>query len=254
MRIIACINILIILGFISGCVTESATGRRDQGNDKEKVESQVSLGVGYMRNGNYDRARENFRAALEIDSRSARAHNYLGLLNQLEGDIETAEQHFEKALRYDRDYTAARNNYGAFLYAQDRYEDAIQELERAARDRTYRNRAQVYENLGVSYLKVDDQEAALDAFRQAIDLNPGQPRALLELASMEFEARNYKRARELYARFDDVSRQTARSLWLGIRLARIFGDEDQEASLSMALKNIFPASPQYEAYKRSVSE
>lgn len=254
MRIIYCINILIILGLIAGCVTESSSGRTDRANEEEKLESQTALGVGYMRNGNYDRARENFMAALDIDSRSPKAHNYLGLLNQLEGDPETAEDHFKKAIRYDPNYTAARNNYGAFLYAQDRYEDAVDQLKIAARDRTYRNHSQVYENLGITWLRLNEQEAAVEAFRKAIDLNRNQARALLELASIEFEARNYERARELYSRFDEISQQNARSLWLGIRLARKFGDEDEEASLAMALKNIYPSSPQFEAYKRSITK
>lgn len=242
-----------MVGLLAGCVTESNSRSGDR-NEKEMLQSQVSLGVGYMRNGSYDRARENLEAALEIDSRSPEAHNYLGLLNQLEGDLETAEDHFTKAISYDRNYAAARNNYGAFLYAQQRYEEAIDQLKLAARDRTYRNQSQVYENLGISYLKINDQQAAEEAFRHAIEINRGQPRALLELALMNYEDGNYEEARSLYLRFKEVSRQSARSLWLGIRLARIFDNADEEASLSMALRNIYPDSPQYEAYKRTSSE
>ncbi|MEX2489756.1 MAG: type IV pilus biogenesis/stability protein PilW [Pseudomonadales bacterium] len=253
MRLIACVNVLIMAGLLAGCVTETNSRSGDR-NEKEMLQSQVSLGVGYMRNGNYDRARENLEAALEIDSRSPEAHNYLGLLNQLEGDLETADDHFTKAIRYNRNYAAARNNYGAFLYAQKRYEEAIEQLEVAARDRTYRNQSQVYENLGISYLKLGDDRAAEEAFRQAIAITRAQPRALLELAVMEYEDGNYEQARSLYSQFKEVSRQSARSLWLGIRLARIFDNEDEEASLSMALKNIYPDSPQYKAYKRTTSE
>jgi len=254
MRLIVSVTVLVAVSLLLGCVTESTSRKRDRADDETLVESQISLGVGYMRNRNYDRARKNFQSALEIDSRSARAHNYLGLLSQLEGDIESARDHFEKAVRYNSDYTAARNNYGAFLYEIENYDKAIEQLQLAARDRTYPNRPQVYENLGIVYLTLNDQEKARQAFQTAVELNPEQPRALLELATMEFEARNYDRARKFYSSFKQVARQNARSLWLGIRLARVFNNEDEEASLSMALKNIYPDSPQYEAYRKSVFE
>ncbi len=254
MRVVAYVSLLILVGMTAGCVTETTRGPFQKAEPDEVAESQIQLGVGYIRNGNYQRAKESLQKALEIEPRSAVAHNYFGLLYQLELDAELAEEHYRKAVRYDPDLAAARNNYGAFLFEQGRYKEAVEQLQVAAEDRVYRYRPQVYENLGVGYLQLDDREAATQAFRKAIALNPGQSRALLELAQIRFEQQRYSASRELLSQHRKVSRQSPRSLWLGIRLARIFGDEDEEASLALALKNIFPGSPQYEAYKRSVSE
>ena len=45
--------------------------------------------------------------------------------------------------------------------------------------------------------------------------------------------------------------QDARGLWLGIRLERIYGDTDALASYELALKHLYPDSPEYKAYLQS---
>lgn len=253
MKVIKSLSILALVAVLGSCVTETTTGL-EKADSEKRLNSHIELGVGYLRNRNYQRAKESLQRALEIDSQSAKAHNYFGLLYQLELDPEMAEEHYKKAIRYDPSLASARNNYGAFLFEQGRYEEAIVQLKEAASDKLYRNRSHVYENLGISYLRLGQREEARKAFHKSIALNPNQSRALLELAQLYFEDRNYVDAKKLYNRHKKVSGPSAQSLWLGIRLARIFGNEDEEASLALALKNIFPASPQYQAYKRTTAE
>jgi len=246
--------VMALILITTGCVTETMDGPFRKADKQKILESQIRLGVGYLRNRNYQLAKENLQKALDVDPKSAEAHNYFGLLYQLELDPEMAEEHYKKAIHYDPDYAAARNNYGAFLFEQGRYKEAVDQLKHAVQDKLYRNRPQVYENLGIGYLKLNDPADAEDAFTKAVALNPNQARALLELAEMRFQERNYVKARGFYDRYKRVANQSARSLWLGIQLARIFGDKDEEASLALALKNIFPASPEYKAYKRSLQQ
>ena len=46
-----------------------------------------------------------------------------------------------------------------------------------------------------------------------------------------------------------MARPTSRSLWLGVRLSRVLGDQDQLSSYALALKNLFPESPEYRLYQ-----
>jgi type IV pilus assembly protein PilF len=71
---------------------------------------------------------------------------------------------------------------------------------------------------------------------------------LLELSQIKFDLRDYANASSYYKRFLEASSQNARSLWLGIRLARIYGRQDDEASYSLLLKNIYPASDEFKQY------
>ena len=116
------------------------------------------------------------------------------------------------------------------------------------------NRPQVFENLGVSFLRLGRADDAEQDFERAVALNPLQPRALIELADLRFSKQDYVNSQSLFTRYIQGFDQTAQSLWLEVRLARIFGAEDEEASYGFVLKNIFPASDQYTRYRESISE
>jgi len=45
--------------------------------------------------------------------------------------------------------------------------------------------------------------------------------------------------------------QSARGLWLGVRLARETGDRDAEGSYALALSNMYPDSAEFQAYQRT---
>jgi type IV pilus assembly protein PilF len=242
---------IMVMLLLTGCVTQVKQSGRHVGNDEEQVQALVELGVGYLRNQQYPRAKENLSKALKIDPNSPIIHNLFGLIFQLEGESDLADEFFRKSLKLDPQFSTARNNYGAFLYEQGRYTEAAQQLELCAQDRLYASRAQVFENLGVSYLKLDRVEDAGAALTRSLQLNPDQVRASLELADIRFIQRNYPESRQLLLRHGKVSQQSSRSLWLGIQLARIFTKSNDEASLALALKNIFPFSKEYQLYKDS---
>ena len=253
-RLLSALCLLLALG---GCASsqpardEQAATRTAGGSNPELLQKQLELGVGYLRQGDYQRAKEKLNRALDIDPDNATVHATFGLLFQLEGEDDLAEQYFRDAIRYDPESPQARNGYGVFLYDKQRYHEAVKQLAKAAENRFYQNRPAVFENLGFAYLRTGDEAGAEHAFTRAVQLNPEQPRALLELAEMRFEDRNYVEARDFYRRHTRVSPKTAKTLWLCIRLARVFQNYNEEASCAEALEGIFPASDEYRQYKES---
>ena len=252
MRVNPLIIVLLGLFLVTGCVTETTGIQKKEVDPQELAEKLINLGVGYLNQGDYTRAKVNLRKALDIDSRSALAHTMFGVLFEREGEDRLAEEHFKKAIRIDPDFSLARNNYGGFLFAQGRFEDAVRQLIAATNDRFYLKRPHAFENLGVSYLSLGETVKAEEAFVRAVELNFSQSRALLELANIRFDQRNFVESRRLYQRHASVSGQSARSLWLCVRLARVFDDTDQEASCALLLRNIFPASDEYKQYAKTV--
>jgi len=235
---------------LAGCVSDGGEPKRKV-NTQAQVDALLGLGVGYIRNQEYARAKENLTKALSIDPGSASAHNLFGLLFQLEGEPDLADSYFRRAIRLDPKLSMARNNYGAFLFEQGRYEDAIEQLEICAEDRLYGARATVFENLGVSYQRLNRSGEAEAAFVKSLQLNPSQGRALLELAEIRFEQNNYVEANQLLLRHSALVQPSARSLWLGTRLARVLQNSDDEASQALALKNLFPTSKEFQLYQGS---
>ena len=243
--------VLCFVLLLSACVTETVGPPLIKPAAPEaQLQALVDLSIGYIRNRDYNRAKENLNRALKIDPNSPQAHNAFGLVYQLEGDDEQADIHFKKATA-DQSYSRAFNNYGAYLFTQGRYQEAIEKLEVAANDRFYENRPLVFENLGVAYLQMNNQEAAEQAFTRATRLNPNQSRALLELAHIRYDEKNYVESRYFYRQFVGSSQQNARSLLLCVRISRIFDDTDSEASCELTLKNIFPVSEEYKQLEAS---
>ena len=215
----------------------------------EIVQRHLDLGIGYMRNGDYPRAKEKLNRALEIEPESASIHGTFGLLFQLEGEVELAEEYFLAAIRYDSESARTRNLYGAFLFSEERYFESIDQLRKASDNRFYPNRPSVFENLGVAYSKIDDKSAAEQAFTRAVQLNPEQTRALLELAVIRFDQQNYIESRDLYRRHVATAPKSPRALLLCVRLARVFRQHDEEASCAEVLEGIYPSSKEYREYR-----
>lgn len=237
-----------------GCVT-TTTGGNEKRIDKEKAfDTRIQLTLSYIRQGNRDQARNNLNKAKELDATDVRIHNAAALLFQLEGESERAEQEFRAAIKKDPGYSSAHNNFGVFLRSRERHEEALEQFEAAGGDVNYDRRDAALINLGQTALALGLRDKAKASFEHALRLNPSAIDALTELAEIEFNDRNYAQAKAYLDRVGRVARPTAQSLWLGIRLERIFGNQDQEASLALALKNLYPYSNEYLEYKRLLDD
>ncbi len=226
---------------LAGCVTES-TNTRQPAPKPVQLQARLDLARGYLEQREFTRALDPLERALEIDPRSAEAHTLMAVVYQAQGEPDLAEQHYRQALRYEPSNAMALNNYGTFLYAQGRFEDALDPLRSLVRDPNYRERAVAYQNLGLTELQVGNKDRAREAFERALSFNTVLPRSGLELAQLSYEAGDYQEAARYYDMFRERARQTPRSLCLGLRLARLSGDDNGRASYEIALKNLFPDS------------
>jgi|GEM_PF-43650 len=191
----------------------------------------VQLGLGYLQEGETARAKVPLVKALELDPRSADAHAAMALVFQSEMEPQLADEHFRKALLAKSDnHTRILNNYGSFLYEQGRYEEAMQRFSKATEDTYYAGRSRVFENMGLTALKLNQPDKAAEYFERTLRLDPKQPQALLELAELARQQRDYGKALSYYQRFTELSSQNARSLLLGIRPFGLQGEKSRTAT------------------------
>lgn len=240
-----------IMFSLSACVT-TTTGGGGNINEEKALDAHLRTGMAYLKQDNRDGARRHFNKALELDKRSAEAWQGMAILHQLNGEMELAERRFKRALRSRSSISASSTHlaYGRFLYEQERYEEAYRQFEDAAADMNYPSRATALLYVGRAAQKLDRPERAKAAFEHAVNLDRRQADAILELAEIYFSERNYPKAKAHLDNFAALTRHTPRSLWLGIRIERVFGNEDKEASYAMALRNMHPYSKEYLEYKR----
>lgn len=243
--------LLVLTGLLAGCVSSGTVDplKTDEGRQQAR-DAYIQLGIGYLQQGAAARAKTPLRKALEIDPRSADAHAALALVFQTEMENDLADKHYREALSSRKD-ARILNNYGSFLFEQKRYPEAMERFSQAAEDNMYPERARVFQNLGMTALQLGKREEAESYFSRSLRLDGRQPRALLELAMMAYEDKQYVPAKRYYDSFSQMSDQTARSLLLGIRLANIHQDRDTAASLALQLRRLYPGTDEYKQYLRS---
>ena len=240
---------------LAGCVSEnkSDSGKATRHVDKEKsLELHIQLAQGYIEKGNRESARHHLRKAADIDKNSAEAMEAMARLYQLEGEPALAEETFKKAIKNKKHFTLANNNYGVFLFGVKRYEEALVQFELAASDLDYDGRASALVNVGRTALLLGKNERAKAAFEHATVLDKGIADPHIELADMSFQRQEYADAKKHLDRYQALGQQSSRALLLAIRLERIFGNKDKEASYLLVLKNRFPYSKEYLEYKQTM--
>lgn len=247
------ISAIIVFLLLTACVTET-NSRSTTSIDKDKaLELHVKLASGYIEKKNRESARHHLRKAFELDRNSIQATAVMARLYELEGEPKLAEENYKKALQRDRGFTEARNSYGLFLYKAQRYEDAYEQFEAAAEDLGYDERAIVLVNVGRTANKLGNTQRAESAFAHAHLLNKSLTSPLIELAEINFQKAEYAESKKYLDQYSTMRQPTSRSLLLGIRIERIFGNKDKEASYALLLKNRYPYSREYLEYKQTMS-
>lgn len=248
-RILAALATLMLL---SACVTTTDSVFTDKADPQKALERRVELARQYIGEGDWDNAKRNLKLAYEMEPNNAEVHEAFALVYQSTGEFELAEQSYKTAIKLDKQFSRARNNYATFLYSQQRYEEAAEQLEYVVQDSLYKARPRAFVNLGLCRIQLYDNQGAEEAFRRALTMDRTNSIALLEIAQLRFDAGDFKSAQSYYNTYRTVVRQqSARGLWLGIRLARENDNRDAEGSYALALANLYPKSPEYEAYKRT---
>lgn len=248
-------RLLILIGalLLCACVTEMEGRRVANVDAKKALELHIKLASGYVQKKNRESARHHLKKAYEIDKNSVGASAVLARLYELEGEPKLAEEQYRRVLRQDKNFTEARNYFGLFLYRAQRYEEAFKEFELAGEDLAYVERAEVLINVGRTATKLGNTARAESAFAHANLLNPKLTAPYIELADLNFQKKEYAESKRYLDQYASLRNHTARSLLLGIRIERIFGNKDKEASYALSLKNRFPYSKEYLEYKQTMS-
>lgn len=235
------------------CACVTTTNRRpidvDSAHDKR-----IELGMKYLGVDKRDNARYQFSKALELKKNSAQAYHGFALVHQANGEFDPAEDSFKKSMRLasEKDQSPIFVSYGKFLMEEGRPSEACEYFHKAANDYDFSERPKALV-LEAKCAKATGNTARVKpAFEHALNLNEFYAPALIELADIYFVETKYAQAKKLLDRYLTVAPPSARALWLGIRIERIFGNKDKEASYALSLKNRFPYSNELLNYRKLV--
>jgi type IV pilus assembly protein PilF len=253
--LITALLLLPMLLLSTGCVTETTGGFTSNPSPEEALERRVGLARQYIGEGDWENAKRNLQLAADIDANNAEVYEAFGLVYQSTGEYELADMSFLRALRADPQLSRARNNYAAFLFSMGRYEEAEREFELVTTDSLYRARPIAFINLGLSRLRLGDTAGAEQAFTRSLSMDRRNPIALLEMGYLRLQDGAADDAERYYGVYRTaVPRQSPRGLLLGIGIAAARGDADALSSYELALRNLYPDSPEYRNYRAQQSQ
>jgi type IV pilus assembly protein PilF len=142
----------------------------------------VRMADSFRNAGRMNEALEILEEAVAESPDSSRMHGIYGEYLFLAGRYVAAEEELNRALVLDPHLTDSRNWLGATLAEQERYAEAQEQYEWALKDPAYPTPELIHLNLGMLYRARGMDQEGVDAFRQAVQINPRFFKAHLELA------------------------------------------------------------------------
>lgn len=236
--------IAIILLPLLGCITEGEK-RTSTIDPAEASQVNLNLGIGYIRQGRYDLAREKLEKALQQDPELAEAYSALALVYDNLGEPRSAEENFRTAVRLAPDNSSVLNTYAVFLCRQRRGEEAESYFLKAAQNPRYTTPEAALTNAGVCMLQMGNAEKAENYFRNALAKNARFADALFQMTQIAFGRDNLLQARAFLQRYLAAAPPNPQILWLGVRIEQGLGDDKAADRFAGELKSQFPESNEY---------
>ncbi len=235
------IRVLVIVGM--SFLLLACAGARQLEKDNQKIaESNVRLGVGYFQQGKVEDALVKIKKALKAVPDYHDAHSSIALVYQQLDQDEKAKEHYETALELQPDNGLTLNNYATLLCKMGKPLKAEAYFLQAINSRGYRTSAQALENLGSCLMQVPDFDKAESYLRQALQINPKLPGALLQMVRVGIEKKRYMSGRAYLQRYQEVAKMNPQSLLLGIQVETNMGDKKTVMDYKSQLRRNFPDS------------
>jgi tetratricopeptide (TPR) repeat protein len=142
-----------------------------------------NLGIACQRRRQYNLAIENYKKAIQFDPKLAAAHSNLGNAYYITGEYEKAIKQFKKAIALKGNNPYTRYDIALTYYYNKEYKNALEELEKAID--LEKNYAEAYNLLGLIHQAVGNKQAAIIAFKKALEIKPDLLQAKVNLKRYE---------------------------------------------------------------------
>lgn len=232
---------ILIITVLSSLIFACASAEKQNENFKI-AESNVQLGIGYLKQGRVEAALEKLKKAVDIAPDYPEAQSSIALVYQQLGEFEKSREHYEIALELQPDSGIIHNNFATLLCQSGKPLEAEAHFLKAIKSRGYRTPAQAFENLGSCIMQIPDLDKAEKYLRQALQMNPKLPGALLQMARIGLEKEHYMSGRAYLQRYQEVAEMNPESLWIGIQVEKQLGDKGAVMSYEKQLRRKFPDS------------
>ena len=242
----------LLLGVV-GCTSQTSRPGIGEDFDQQKAaKSRVSLGLTYLKNGNFSQAKFNLDKALEFAPRSADAHYAMAYYYQAVDEIIAAEKSYQTAMELAPNNPDITNSYGAFMCGQGKYAQAKSYFLKAVNSNNYISSAETYENLALCSQSQGYQSEATEYLRSAVNHQPGRSRSLFLLTQSLVKEQRWLEAKDVLKKYEKVAQISADSLLLSSQIESALGNIASAQSYGAMLLKIYPDSAASATYRTSL--
>jgi type IV pilus assembly protein PilF len=235
--------VCILLTLLSGCVSQNSQSFGDNFDQLKAAQTRVSLGLTYLKNGNFSQAKFNLDKALEFAPRSADANFAMAYYYQSVNELEQAEDAYQFAMDLEPKNANIANSYGAFLCQNGDYEEAKTYFLKAVNTSSYISSAETYENLALCSRSQGQPEDAIQYLRNAVNHQPGRANSLFLLTRSLVEAQQWQEARVILRRYEKIAQISPQSLSMAMKIESGLGNDTAAKGYSEMLLRMYPNDP-----------
>lgn len=238
---------LLLAAAVVGCGGTKTRDSHELTQRQQAAVQNAQLGTEYFRQGDWENAKDKLDRALEQDSRNVTANMMAGLLYDRLGESKKAEGYLERAISLDEKNSEARNFFATYLCGHRKFEQGEKQALMAAADPLYKTPESALQNAGNCAQGAGDLARAEKHYRRALQIQPRFPPALLQMAELQFRAKQYLPARAFLERYLAAAPVSASALLLGVRIETNTGNRSLAADYARRLRNEYPTSDETKA-------
>lgn len=225
-----------------------------KGAARTRAKAHTDLGFEYYAQNQFGIALQEAKVALNDDSSYTPAYNLQALVYMSLGDSKSTEESFLRAIQLSPGDPEIANNYGWFLCQTKREQQSLHYFSEALRNTLYPTPLIALSNFAECSIKIHDYKAAETHLQHALALAPNNARALLLMANVKFQQKEYAEARNYIAELNRNSEPNAELAFLAYRIARHIGNREDEARYLALLRKKFPDSDEYRKLQQGMLE
>ena len=155
--------LVLLIGWLPGCATSEESLQKSKGYYQEGI---ASL------DNDQQKAYVSFQKAVQLNPGNKEARYGLGHILALQGKLPQAEEEFRAAIKLDESYSEAYTYLGQVLEKQERWPEAIAAFRQALTNPLYATPDLARFHLGLSLAHEGDYQGAMEAFEDALVVNP----------------------------------------------------------------------------------
>jgi tetratricopeptide (TPR) repeat protein len=136
--------------------------------DHDQFARHLHSGLAYYQKGNFSKAIDEFKVAINLDPHFALAHSLLGTSLAEQQRFDEAIEAYQTAIELDPSLAAAHADLGALHFLRGELDEAVEAYQKAIQIDP--QLAEVYSNLGNIYARRKEMNSAIASYKKAIDI------------------------------------------------------------------------------------